>query len=89
MPQLPSQAQSQIKYEPLKMTEIRKSPWEVLAIDLKRPLPTGEHLLVLIDYRSRYPVIAKLKEISSTTVINALTKIFPIFLFPITAGNGK
>ena len=84
-------AQPQVKYEPLKMTEILKSPWEVLIIDLKGPFPTGKHLLVLIDYRSCYPVIAKLKEISSTTIINALTNIFAIFSFPkmITANNRK
>ena len=60
-------------------------------INLKGPFPTGEHLLILIDYRSLYPVTTKLKDISSTTIINTLTKIFAIFGFPktITADNGK
>ena len=51
----------------------------------------GKHLLVLIDYRSCYPVREKLKKISSTTIINAVTKIFAIFGFhkTITADNGK
>ena len=84
-------AQPQIKYEPLKMSEIPKKPWEVLAIDLKGPFPTREHLVVVIDDRSRYPVKAKLKETSSITIINALRKIFAIFGFPeaIMADNGK
>ena len=54
-------AQLQIKYDPLKMSEVPKNPWEVLAINFKGPFLTGEHLLVVIDYRSRYLVIAKLK----------------------------
>ena len=53
-------AQPQIKYEPLKMS---KNPWEMPVIDLKGPFQTGEHLLILTDYRLQYPVIAKLKKI--------------------------
>ena len=84
-------AQPQIKYELLKISEIPKNPWEVLVINLKGPFPTREHLLVVIDYRSRYPIITKLKETSSTTIINTLTKIFAMFGFPeaIMADNGK
>lgn len=40
-------AQPQIKYEPLRKSEISKNPWEVLAIDLKGPLTTGKHLYLL------------------------------------------
>ena len=50
------------KYEPLKMSEIPKSPWQTIAIDLKGPFSTGEHVLVIIDYRSRYPVLATMKK---------------------------
>ena len=77
--------------EPLKMTEIPKTAWETLAIDLKGLFPTGEHILVVIDYRSRYPAIAILKSITSQTVIKALTKIFSNFGYPdqITSDNGK
>lgn len=71
--------------------KLQENPWEVFAVDLKGPFLTGEHLLELIDYRSRYPVIAKLKETSTTTIISPLTKIFTIFgvLKVITADNGK
>ena len=32
------------------MSEIPDNPWNTVAIDLKRPFPTGEKILVLIDY---------------------------------------
>jgi len=81
----------QVKCEPLLMTEIPKRPWETLAIDLKGPFPTGDHILVLIDYYSRYPVTAVLDEITSARVIQALKEIFAIFGYPntITSDNGK
>ena len=82
---------SKVKCEPIQMSEIPKRPWDTLAIDLKGPFPTGEHLLVLIDYRSRCPVVAKLNNISARTIIKSLKKIFAIFGYPkrITADNGK
>ena len=36
---------------------------------------------VLSDYRSRYPLLTKLREISSTTIINAFKRIFAISVF--------
>ena len=79
------------KCEPLKMTEIPQTSWETLAIDLKGPLPTGEHILVVIDYRSRYPALAVMKSITSQNIIKALTKIFATFGYPnlLTSDNGK
>ena len=38
---------------PVKTTRLPENPWQDLALDLLRPLPTGEHLLVLVDYFSR------------------------------------
>ena len=38
---------------PVKTTRLPESPWQNLALDLLGPLPTGEHLLVLVDYFSR------------------------------------
>ena len=81
----------QNKCEPHLMSEIPKQPWEILAIDLKGPFPTGEHILVVIDYYSRYPVTAILTEITLERVIHALQNIFALFGYPntITSDNGK
>jgi len=71
----------QIKYEPLLMTKIPQRTWETLAIDLKGPFPSGDHILVVIDYFSHYPIIAILTEITLTCVIQALKEIFTIFSY--------
>ena len=56
-------AQPKIKYEPVKMSEIPKNPCEKPVINSKGPFPMREHLLVLFEYRPRYSVMEKLKEI--------------------------
>ena len=40
----------------LKSTPLPNQPWEEVAVDLMGPLPSGEHLLVLVDYYSRWMV---------------------------------
>jgi hypothetical protein len=39
--------------EPIKTTTLPSGPWRDLAVDLLGPLPTGESILVVIDYRLR------------------------------------
>ena len=73
------------KAEPIQMTEIPASSWETVAADLKGPFPTGEHLLVLLDYRSRYPVVSLMKQgVSSEQIIKKLSKTFSLFGYPHT-----
>ena len=43
--------------EPFRMSEMPPGPWQNLSIDFCGPLPTGEHLMVVIDEYSRYPVV--------------------------------
>ena len=76
--------------EPLKMSEIPKSPWHTLALNLKGPFPCGTNLLVIIDYHSRYPVVASLKSTTAENIVNALEKTFNMFGYPreITTDNG-
>ena len=62
---------------PVKPTPLPDMPWEHLACDLLGPLPTGESLLVLVDYYSRFFEVDILK--SSTTaevIINRLDNHF-------------
>ena len=37
---------------PVKITRMPERPWQDLALELLGPMPTGEHLLVLVDYFS-------------------------------------
>ena len=39
--------------EPMKRVKPPTGPWQDIAIDLMGPLPTGESLLVVVDYYSR------------------------------------
>ena len=63
------------------MSEIPKQPWETLAMDLKGPFTSGQHLLVIIDYRSRYPVATLLDTLTSAEIFRKLKDISPISLF--------
>jgi len=38
--------------EPMKCTEPPPGPWQDVAVDLMGPMPTGESLLVVVDYYS-------------------------------------
>ena len=40
--------------EPVASTELPQGPWCAVAIDYLGPLPSGEHILVVINYYSRY-----------------------------------
>lgn len=71
--------------EPLRRKELPTAPWQHLAIDFLGPLPSGHHLLVTVDYYSRF------KEVDdSIETIKRLKTIFTRFGFPIsiTADNG-
>ena len=82
---------STVQCEPLKMSEIPKTSWHTLALDIKGPFPCGTILLVLIDYRSRYPVVTSIKTLNSVNIIKSLEKTFSLFGYPakVTTGNGS
>ena len=67
--------------EPIKMTELPKSPWEQVSIDFKE-LPTGDYLLVVVDDYSRYPEIDIVSSTSAKSVIPKLDRIFATFGSP-------
>ncbi|XP_057310503.1 uncharacterized protein K02A2.6-like [Hydractinia symbiolongicarpus] len=69
----------------IQMNEIPSKPLETVAADLKGPFPDGEHLLVLLDYRSRYPIVNLMKHgTSSSQIIKKLGKKFSLFGYPQT-----
>ena len=57
-------------------TEFPSQPWIDLAVDLMRPLPSGEYVLVVVDYYSRYFEVDILTSVTSTKIIESLEKIF-------------
>ena len=57
---------------PVKPTMLPKQPWEEVAVDLMGPLPSREHLLVLVDYFSRWMEVDVIRTTSSETIIHCL-----------------
>ncbi|KAL9982490.1 hypothetical protein ACROYT_G004539 [Oculina patagonica] len=47
------------KQEPVKVTDIAKKPWDVIAVGFSGPYPDGHYNLVAIDKRTRYPEVVK------------------------------
>ena len=58
------------------------APWQDCGADLLLPLPTGENILVVIDYYSRFLEVAIMKSTTSAKIIEALTPMFARFGFP-------
>ena len=69
---------------PVKITRMPERPWQDLALDLLGPMPTGEHLLVLVDYFSRWVEVDIIKSTTSETIIKCLDKQFSRYGVPST-----
>lgn len=69
--------------EPLTMSELPAHAWLDISIDFC-DLPTGEHLLVLTDDYSRYPIVEIVNSTSARTVIPVLDRVFAMFGVPQT-----
>ena len=61
---------------PIKTTTIPTKPWRDLETDLMDPLPTGESLLVTVDYYSRWIQVDVVRNTSSSTIIKYPEKHF-------------
>ncbi len=68
--------------EPMRRTEMPTGPWQDIAVDLMGPMPTGESLLVVVDYYSRYYEVVIMHSTTSRRIINALNEIFARYGFP-------
>ena len=60
----------------VKTTTIPTKPWRDLAVDLTGPLPTGESLLVTVDYYSRWIEVDVVRNTTSTAIIRCLENHF-------------
>ena len=58
------------------MTSMPKGLWEVIHADFYGPLPSGEHLLVVIDRYSRYPEVEIVSSTKAAAVIPKFDKMF-------------
>ncbi|CAK1580448.1 unnamed protein product [Parnassius mnemosyne] len=76
---------------PMKRRELPVEPWIDVAIDLMGPLPSGDFLLVIIDYYSRYKEVKVTKSVTSNDIIRLLKEILSRLGYPvtITADNGR
>ena len=76
--------------EPIRTTTLPTGPWRDLAVDLLGPLPTGESILVVVDYYSRYYEIDVLRSTVTSKVISSLEEIFARHGLPesLTSDNG-
>ena len=68
--------------EPMSRVLPPSAPWQDCGVDLLGPLPTGDSILVVIDYYSRFLEVAILKSTTSAKVIEALAPMFARFGFP-------
>ena len=75
----------------MKRTELPTQPWQDLAADLLGPLPTGEYLLVVVDYFSRFFEVAITKSVTSGKIINCLEEMFATHGLPLSikTDNGR
>jgi transposase InsO family protein len=76
--------------EPIKTHKLPEKPWQHLAIDLMGPFPSGESVLVVVDYYSRFFEVSILKSTTALDVIDKLDEIFARFGLPesIKSDNG-
>ena len=58
------------------------APWQDCSADLLGPLPTGESILVVVDYYSRFLEVAILKSTTTAKIIEAITPMFARFGVP-------
>ena len=70
--------------EPIRSTELPPGAWQDLATDLLGPLPSGDHLLVVVDYFSRYVEVSVVKQTTSEIIIQHLEEMFCRHGYPVT-----
>ena len=67
---------------PLKPTPLPEAAWLYVGMDFVGPFPTGENLLVLVDYYSRFPEIEIMTKITVEALEPRLRRIFSHYGVP-------
>ena len=68
--------------EPMCPTELPGEPWSKLAIDVCGFFPTGEYMVVVTDYYSRWPEAKIMKTITSANILKWLNEVFAQHGYP-------
>ena len=68
--------------EPMSRVVPPSGPWQDYSADLMGPLPSGESILVVVDYYSRFYEVAILRKTTSADVIKAISPMFTRFGIP-------
>ena len=68
--------------EPMQRVEPPSGPWQDVAIDVLGPLSSGENLLVVVDYYSRFFEVVIMRSTTSQKIIEVLTPIFVRYGYP-------
>ena len=71
------------KAEPIRSTTLPEGPWTDIAVDLLE-IPRGNHLLVVVDNYSRWPVVILLKKTDAANVTKAMEGMFKTHGLPLT-----
>jgi hypothetical protein len=76
--------------EPIKPTKIPKKAWNTVAVDYGGPYPDGHYNLVMVDKRSRYPVVAEVPSTRFEATQEKMKGIFATYGTPrtIESDNG-
>lgn len=77
--------------EPMSRRKMPSEAWIDLALDFLGPLPSGEYLLVVVDYYSRFKEVKVMNRITARDTIEVLEPIFVNNGYPqtITLDNAR
>ena len=73
----------------VKTTTMPTKPWRELAVDLMGPLPTGDNMLVTVDYYGRWIEVDVIRNTSISSIIKCLEKHFTRHGIPETLRTDK
>ena len=62
--------------QPIISTEMPEKIWKTINMDYLKPLPNGKYCLVLIEQRTRYPIVSFTTSTDATSLIKVLENIF-------------
>ncbi|PAA93919.1 hypothetical protein BOX15_Mlig008473g1 [Macrostomum lignano] len=65
-----------VKHPPMQPTPLPSGAWQSLSVDVCGPFPTGENVVVLVDYFSHYPNLYVVRSLTSASVINCVIASF-------------
>ncbi|XP_060067122.1 uncharacterized protein K02A2.6-like [Ylistrum balloti] len=78
------------KPKPMVRTDLSSGPWQHIAADFLGPLPSGDNILVIVDYYSRWVEVSVSKSITAEKAVQSLKHMFSTHGYPlsITTDNG-